>query len=146
MDKIRRINLTFSCSQYLSITSPECNKLHGHNYKVNVILKTENMVDFKLIKEKINELDHVILAPKKHKSFWSHIQTSRANYIKTHGGEMSLPRFVVIYLPVEELTVEEIGKYLRRKLEILSGVQSAELELFETDDCSAIIDEDVQRD
>ena len=146
MNKIRRTNLIFSCSQYLPITSPDCNKLHGHNYKVKVILKTRGIVDFKLIKEKINELDHVILAPKKHKNFWSHIQDARHNYIKTHSCGMSLPRFVVVYLPVEELTVEEIGKYLRKKLEALSGVLKAELELFETDDCSAIIDEDVLRD
>lgn len=146
MNKIIRLNITFSSAQYLPHSlSPECNKLHGHNYQVDVYLRTNKIVNFKYIKQIVKNFDHVVLAPESQKDFWNVIQNARHDYIRKHGGENELPRFVVVYLPVRELTVEEIGKFLRKEIETIHGVISADLELWETDECSTIIDEDVER-
>lgn len=117
--------------------------MHGHNYKANIIVRTDGVVDFKLLKTVFKELDHCTMSPEKHREFWKTIQEARQLYISVHGGSSELPQFKIVYLPVDELTVEEIGKYIRKRLEDISGVLKAEIKLFETDNCSTIIDEEV---
>ena len=46
-----------------SLTTKQCLNLHGHNYKVKVIIKTDTLIsgmviDFGRIKEIVNTLDH----------------------------------------------------------------------------------------
>ena len=141
MNKIRRTSIVFCAGQYLPKKYGECWNIHGHNFKVNILLKTKGIVDFKLIKVEVNKLDHCTMAPEKHKFFWDKIIEVREEY-----DDDELPIFKMAYLPVEELTVEEIGKYLRKRIEEIPGVIKAELELFETDNCSAIIDEEILRE
>jgi len=85
------------------------------------------------------------MSPEKHRLFWEQIQRTRVSF-STKYNFPDLPIFKISYLPVEELTVEEIGKYLRKRIEEIPGVITAEIELFETDNCSAIIDEEISRD
>jgi len=142
MNKIKRTSLVFSAGQYLPEKYGNCHNLHGHNYKVNILLKTREIVNFKLIKEEIKKLDHCVMAPERHKHFWEDIQKLSSRY----SGKEELPIFKIVYLPVEELTAEEIGKYLRSQIEEIPGVITAEIELSETDNCSVIIDEEVLRE
>lgn len=144
MNKIKRTNLEFAAGQYLPEKYGNCHFLHGHNYKANIVVTTEEVVDFKLLKEVFKELDHVTMSPEKHRDFWTVVQKLRDTIARKHN-QPDLPMFKMAYLPVEELTVEEIGKYIRKRIESIPGVLRAEVELFETDNCSAIIDEEVLR-
>lgn len=144
MNKIKRTNLEFAAGQYLPEKYGNCRFLHGHNYKASIVVTTEKVVDFKLLKEVFKELDHVTMSPEKHLCFWTKVQDIRNEFAKKHN-QPDLPVFKMAYLPVDELTVEEIGKYIRKRIESIPGVQRAEVELFETDNCSAIIDEEVSR-
>jgi len=145
MNKIKRTSLEFAAGQYLPEKYGNCRFLHGHNYKAKILVRTEGVVDFKLLKEVFKSLDHCTMSPEKHRLFWEQIQRTRVSF-STKYNFPDLPIFKISYLPVEELTVEEIGKYLRKRIEEIPGVITAEIELFETDNCSAIIDEEISRD
>jgi len=65
------IQINFSAAHFLRNYKGECENIHGHNWKVDVIVSTEALdesgmaIDFKLLKQKTNsivkQLDHQYL-------------------------------------------------------------------------------------
>jgi len=104
-----------------------CERLHGHNYLVEVQIYGEQdpaknlVIDFLLLKPFVREfveaLDHRIILP----------QNNPKLEIKSEGNEFHLlftpkqkkyifPKSDVVLLPIENTTVEEFARYLAEQL------------------------------
>ncbi|MCX7956911.1 MAG: 6-carboxytetrahydropterin synthase QueD [Endomicrobia bacterium] len=65
------VETSFSSAHYLKMYKGKCEKLHGHNWKVGVLVKSEKLnsldmvIDFsklkKILNRIINKLDHKVL-------------------------------------------------------------------------------------
>ena len=60
--------ISIAGAHQLKLSYPSgCNNLHGHNWKITVFCKSEQLdkngmvIDFKKIKEIVNELDHAVI-------------------------------------------------------------------------------------
>lgn len=112
-------NLSFSAAHFISFGG-KCERLHGHNYAVSVILEgnlTENRYVFDFVKLKktirriCDRLDHHFLLP---------MQSQHLN-IKEAGEEWEIRfenrRYVfpvadVLVLPVDSITAERLAEYV----------------------------------
>jgi 6-pyruvoyltetrahydropterin/6-carboxytetrahydropterin synthase len=115
--------LTFS-SAHLIAGHEKCECLHGHNWRVSVTVEGEieengMVMDFlelrKVVAEECSRLDHRVLLPEKSK----HIKaTSRQDEVKVEvgGKAYSLPAQDVLFLPVKEVTAEEIARLIAERL------------------------------
>ena len=132
MDTLIKTLITFDSAQYLPPTFGKCNRLHGHTYQIkNLRVTTNKVVDFSIIKDFFNKLDHIILSPEKHKEFWESVQKLRDDtFVKTN--DETLPQFRCVYLPVDEVTVEAMGNWLSGLIQEIDGVEWVEFELYET--------------
>ena len=117
------IKTEFASAHNLRNYKGACEALHGHNWKVDITVETDQLdeiglaLDFNLLKEKanriINELDHI--------------------YINEH------PAFKEI-----NPSSENIAKYIYDKLkaDLDSGVRMQKVTIWETDDAAASYRED----
>lgn len=136
MDKITKTLITVDSVQYLPPSFGKCNRLHGHTFQVkNLVVTTSKCVDFSKIKKLVNQLDHIILAPEKHKVFWEDIQMRRDAML-----DPTLPQFVCVYIPAEEVTIEALAKHLEQQILAIDGVENVSFQLFETPTQGAIIE------
>ena len=86
--------ITFDSAQYIPLDFGVCNNLHGHTYQIkNLKIWTDRLIDFSIIKDFFKQMDHLILAPEKHRPFWFAVQKLRETYTDT-----SLPQFKCLYL------------------------------------------------
>ena len=99
-----------------------CRRLHGHNLRVVVTIngdvKDDGMVvDFRHIKELINQLDHKTLIP------GSLVVNDEDEllYIKTGYSELALPITDVMVLNLPVITAETLAIYFVREIEELIG-------------------------
>jgi 6-pyruvoyltetrahydropterin/6-carboxytetrahydropterin synthase len=117
--KVEKGNLSFSAAHFISFGG-KCERLHGHNYAVSVILEgnlTEDryVFDFVELKKTIrricDRLDHHFLLP---------IQAQHLD-IKEADGEWEIrfenrryvfPADDVLVLPVDSITAERLAKYI----------------------------------
>jgi len=99
----------------------QCSRLHGHNFKIEVIVegdlnpKTGMLVDFGRIKEIIHELDHKMLIPEKHKLVKLQ-ETPDEHYITMCFDAYRFPKEDCVILPYEHVTAENIAKYISYQL------------------------------
>ncbi|MBI4399632.1 6-carboxytetrahydropterin synthase [Candidatus Micrarchaeota archaeon] len=97
--------------------------IHGHNYGIRVILKSElenGMVeDFRIIQRHLDDfcktLDHYLLIPGQNKE----VKIDNVNkqlHVKAWERTYVLPASDVVILPVENTTAELLAKYAHAKL------------------------------
>jgi len=123
-----------------------CERLHGHNYLVEVEVhgeqdKTKNLViDFlelkPFVREIVEALDHRILLPANNPNL--EITQEQHEYhllFKPKQKQYIFPRSDVILLPLENTTVEEFARYFAEQLKPLfkryPNVEAIEVGVFE---------------
>jgi 6-pyruvoyltetrahydropterin/6-carboxytetrahydropterin synthase len=117
-------NFKFSSGHFLIFDDLNAEKLHGHNYQVQVhiavpeevdLAKTGYFVDFsefkKVIKAQLDLWDEHVLLPELHKDM--KIVKRESNYdIHFRDRFYSLPQNEVVLLPVTNTSVEQLSRIL----------------------------------
>lgn len=116
-------NFKFSGTHFTIFSKTEAERMHGHNYQVSVRIHINNQLDPKLgfafdfntvkpiLKSICDELDEYILIPKL--SPYLKIDTKAEQIIVQFGEKTySLPQTDVRLLPIVNVTVEELARYI----------------------------------
>jgi 6-pyruvoyltetrahydropterin/6-carboxytetrahydropterin synthase len=155
---VRKDYLTFASGHFISYEGHECEKLHGHNYRVGVTLEGElgasfyvmNFVTVKrTMKRLTDELDHRVLLATGNPL----IEVSDGDHevrVSCRDRRYVLPREDVVLLAIENTTAELLATHLaaRLKEELRSlgqgGLTALEIEVEESPGQSAFYREDLQ--
>ena len=117
--KVEKGNLSFSAAHFITFGG-KCERLHGHNYAVSVILEgnlTEDryVFDFVELKKTIrricDQLDHHFLLPTQSQ----HLdikETDEEWEIRFENRRYVFPADDVLVLPVDSITAERLAKYI----------------------------------
>jgi 6-pyruvoyltetrahydropterin/6-carboxytetrahydropterin synthase len=125
-------NFKFSSAHFLIFDDHSAEMLHGHNYKVKIILTPQDQslyqeqgyfIDFSEIKKSVKKLcdqwDEHVLLPQKHKDMKYVISENKKNYeIHFRDRFYSLPINETIWLPVVNTSVEEFSKLFAHNLSL----------------------------
>lgn len=111
-----------------------CRRLHGHNLRIIVEIEGEvkldgMIVDFRHIKEIINELDHKTLIPQE-------LATWDGNdiLIETEYNRYVIPKSDCAILYITTVTAENLAKYLVYRIdEIIDNNDSVTVTVYESD-------------
>jgi 6-pyruvoyltetrahydropterin/6-carboxytetrahydropterin synthase len=121
---VEKDEFQFSAAHFVTFNS-DCEKLHGHNYRVSVkisgsICKTGLLFDFtilrKLTKQICKTLDHKILLPK-HSHIIKITEKNRQIEVRINDKFYSFPETDVLLLPIENCSAELLAKYISIELE-----------------------------
>lgn len=117
--EVNKGNLNFSAAHFISFGG-KCERLHGHNYAVSVVLEgylTEDryVFDFvelkKVIRRICEKLDHHFLLP----SLSEHLDIQKAEgewVIQFDNRRYVLPVEDVLELPMDNITAEHLAEYV----------------------------------
>lgn len=119
---------------------PKCGRLHGHTYTIRVVLvgnlpddkEPAYMVDYGLIKEIVNELDHKLLVAQR---MTDQVASSRLHIMwgsHTTVNEMSLDPKMVYIVPEKDTSAELLSKHLWQRFTKLEDVEFCRVEVSET--------------
>ena len=120
---VEKGNLRFSAAHFISFGG-KCERLHGHNYGVSIILEGElnedcyvfDFVDLKKIARQIcDQLDHRFLLPARSK----HLNINEADgewTIRFKNRRYLFPAEDVLVLPVDNVTAERLADYICSRL------------------------------
>jgi 6-pyruvoyltetrahydropterin/6-carboxytetrahydropterin synthase len=114
--------LTFSAAHFITIAGHQCERLHGHNYRVGVTaagavdMDTGFVVDFGEVKEivrpLITALDHRVLLPTRNPKV-RHRDEGELLLVEYRGAHrFTFPRSHVALVPVTDTTAELLAGYL----------------------------------
>jgi len=121
--KVEISGLTFS-SAHLIAGHIKCECLHGHNWRVSVMVEGETgedgmVMDFlelkRMVAEECSKLDHKVLLPEKSKNLKVIPYQDRVE-VEAAGKKYSFPPQDVLLLPVREVTAEEIAGLIANRL------------------------------
>lgn len=128
--RVTKDYLVFSAGHFITYNGTECERLHGHNYRVAVEVEApldENHYAFDFIalrdrmKELVDELDHRMLVPMKSRLLPVTV-SDRSVKIAYKDKEWIFPKEDCVLLPIENTTTELLGKYLAwRVLDVLKS-------------------------
>jgi len=131
--------LGFSSSHFIA-GHENCERLHGHNYRISLELAGEldeefMVMDFKEVKDKAcrlcNALDHRVILPARSESVLIREVEGQIE-VRSKGKVYSFPREDCVLLPIRATTAEEIARYLygelKKELPKLARVSVAESE------------------
>ncbi len=120
-------NFKFSGTHFTIFAANEAERMHGHNYQVALHIEIGNELDPKLgfafdfntvkplIKGLCDQLDEYILIPEK--SPYLKIEKNTENTVVTFAKKTySLPNSDIRLLPIVNITVEELARYICQKL------------------------------
>ena len=129
--RISKDDLTFSAGHFITLGGGQCERLHGHNYRVAAELAgplDENcyVVDFGAVsdalKSIVGRLDHRMLLPAEHSSI--EVRAGERQVEVTFGErDWVFPCQDYVLLPLENTTAELLAKYIAESL--LDLLQSA---------------------
>ena len=117
--KVEKGNLSFSAAHFITFGG-KCERLHGHNYAVSVILEgnlTEDryVFDFVELKKTIrricDRLDHHFLLPI-HAEHLDIKEVGEEWEIRYENRRYVFPADDVLVLPVDSITAERLAKYI----------------------------------
>jgi 6-pyruvoyltetrahydropterin/6-carboxytetrahydropterin synthase len=146
--------LTFSAGHFITLEDGECERLHGHTYRVAVevfgpLNDSRYVVDFvavrNALKAIIAELDHRVLLPSQH----SAIQvSSRAAAIEATFDDRRwvFPKDDCLLLPMANTTTESLAQYIGERLSVslksldMASPNRLQIEIGEGTGCSAVCD------
>lgn len=129
--RVTKDHLTFCSGHFITYAGHQCERLHGHNYRVAVEVEgpldaNHYVFDFIALKELTErltaELDHRMMLP----TASSLIQVRPAGEqieVSFESRRWSFPKDDCVLLPVANTTAEELARYLATKLRsaLLSG-------------------------
>ncbi len=115
--------LGFSSSHFI-VEHDKCERLHGHNYRVKVVIegpvgKRGMIMDFKEAKEAVlrtcEKMDHRILIPENSTSLIISEKKGQIE-VKSKDKYYLFPESDCLILPTKATTAEELSSYLYREL------------------------------
>jgi 6-pyruvoyltetrahydropterin/6-carboxytetrahydropterin synthase len=122
--RVTKDHLVFSAGHFITFNGNECERLHGHNWRVAVEVEgplDENfyVVDFIALRDAtqgiVNDLDHRMLLPTKHRAI--HVSaTDREVEAKFEDRRWVFPRGDCVLLPIENTTTELIARWIGERL------------------------------
>lgn len=122
--------LVFAAAHFITFGEHGCEPLHGHNYRVGVLLAgeldpDELVYDFVALKRDmehlLRELDHRVILPETNPHL-EIIRSAGSVEVRHPARRYVLPESDVIFLPVANTTAERIAQVLAgRLLELLPG-------------------------
>ena len=150
---VRKDYLTFSSGHFITYDGHECEKLHGHNYRVGVTLEgtlspSQYVVNFVTVKRTMkrltDELDHFMLLPTRNPVI--EVREEEGGHVSAtfKGRRYVFPRQDVVLLPIANTTAELLARHLagRLKQELgelgASSLTAIEIEVEESPGQSAI--------
>jgi len=116
--------LVFCCAHFITYDGDQCEKLHGHNYRVAVEIEgdlDENhyVFDFVTLKNRtraiVDELDHHMLLAMKNPQLVVEEDGNRV-HVRYRDREWMFPRSDCILLPIENTTAERVAWYIADRL------------------------------
>ena len=122
--RIAESNLTFSAAHFITLDARQCERLHGHNYRVACDVEgplndNQYVVDFhdlhRLLHGLIKPLDHRVLLPTEHPVIQIFESDTRVEVTWTQR-RWIFPRSDCVLLPVSNTTAELLAHHLGRKL------------------------------
>jgi 6-pyruvoyltetrahydropterin/6-carboxytetrahydropterin synthase len=122
--RVTKDYLVFCSGHFISYEGDQCERLHGHNYRVAVEVEgpldpNHYVFDFIALKnrtrELVDELDHRMLIALKGTVIRAEVEDRRVRL--TYGDrEWIFPREDCMLLPIENTTAELLAKYLAGRL------------------------------
>jgi 6-pyruvoyltetrahydropterin/6-carboxytetrahydropterin synthase len=116
----------FSAAHFITYGEDVCERLHGHNYHVEVevhgpLSKHEFVVDFIEVRDAlqaiIDVLDHRVLLPTSHPTIHVTASDGDGEVTATHGSRRWVfPRGDCVLLPMANTTAEMLARYIAAEL------------------------------
>lgn len=122
--RVAKDYLTFCAGHFISYEGHQCERLHGHNYRVSVEIVgplDENFYVFDFIALKnatrkiTDELDHHMLLATQNAVI--HVEEKDAEvHVRYKNSRWIFPRGDCVLLPIENTTAERIARYIGQRL------------------------------
>ena len=155
--------LVFASAHFITFEGHRCESLHGHNYRVGVVLEGEleeeswYVYDFRNIKKLMrtlcDEIDHKVLLPLENPRLQVREEGDSVTVAYDGRSRYLFPRGDCALLPIPNTTVEMLAQYLvrqlRGRLEVAAGaarLRAIELEVEENFGQSAVYRETMDRE
>ncbi len=122
--RVSKDYLGFCAAHFIIFRKSQCERLHGHNYRVEAELEgtlDENYLVFDFIELKqilmaiCEELDHRMLVPVKSREFSVEIGEASVN-LGFEDKKWVFPRTDCVLLPIENTTAEQLACYVAHRL------------------------------
>jgi 6-pyruvoyltetrahydropterin/6-carboxytetrahydropterin synthase len=122
--RVTKDYLVFCSGHFITYRGGECERLHGHNYRVAVEVEAglddnHYVFDFialkNLMRQLTDELDHYMLVPTKSKLIAVE-ESGKAVRLRFRDKEWVFPREDCVLLAIENTTAELLATYLAGKL------------------------------
>jgi 6-pyruvoyltetrahydropterin/6-carboxytetrahydropterin synthase len=122
--RVTKDYLTFCAAHFISFEGTQCERLHGHNYRIAAELESPLNGDYlvfdfivlkQILRDIANELDHRMLVPLRSKALRvSHDDDSVE--ISYRHKTWRFPREDCILLPIENTTAELLARWISGRL------------------------------
>jgi 6-pyruvoyltetrahydropterin/6-carboxytetrahydropterin synthase len=122
--RVTKDYLVFCCAHFITYEGDDCERLHGHNYRVAVEVDgtlDENHYVFDFIALKnltrsiVNELDHHMLVATKNPKLPTTVEGNRV-VVRFGEKHWDFPKEDCVLLPIENTTTELLAKWLATRL------------------------------
>lgn len=128
--RVAKDELVFSAGHFITFAGGQCERLHGHNYRVAAEVQgplDENhyVVDFIALRDALRkilaELDHYVLLPSQHRQI--HVSIDGDEVVaRFEGRRWVFPRDNCVLLPMPNTTAELLARHIgHRLIEELGG-------------------------
>jgi 6-pyruvoyltetrahydropterin/6-carboxytetrahydropterin synthase len=122
--RVTKDYLVFCSGHFISYNGDDCERLHGHNYRVAVEVDHSldgnfYVFDFialkNIMRRLVDELDHYMLLPLKNPIISVEEKADRV-FVRYRDKEWIFPKSDCVLLPIENTTAELLAKYLAMQL------------------------------
>lgn len=122
--RVTKDYLTFCSAHFIVFHGSQCERLHGHNYRIGAELEAVLDEDFLvfdfialkgILREISNELDHRLLVPLESSKFSIELGEERVR-IAYEDREWIVPRGDCALLPIENTTAERLAYHVSSRL------------------------------
>ena len=116
--------LGFHASHFIVWRNGECERLHGHGYRVAAVIygpldENQCVFDFRLVREALKkivaELDHRVLLPSRHPNISISTESGQIEAVST-GRRWVFPEDDCLLLPIANTTTELLAEYVAQRL------------------------------
>jgi 6-pyruvoyltetrahydropterin/6-carboxytetrahydropterin synthase len=121
--RVQKDELVFSAAHFITLQGNVCERLHGHNYRVEVEIHgplddNQYVCDFIAVRDGmralVQELDHRMLLPTRHKQI--HVSSTEREVTAVFADRRWVfPREDCCLLPIENTTAELLAHYLAER-------------------------------
>ena len=117
-------SMVFSAAHFITFKGNVCERLHGHNYRVEVHVfgdldENQYVIDFIALRDAlqqiVTELDHHVLLPTDHPSIRV-VAGEQEVEVRFEDRRWVFPRGDCVLLPVSNTTTELLARYIGRQL------------------------------